>query len=315
MSGGQTRGAASSRVGPDGAGDAMRGWSVRVGRFVLGSYAPLPSAVFAVLWAYGITGLFAAVDPSGSGWRPGAGTAVAAVTLFIDLLLMRALDDVRDLDYDRRFHPRRPLASGAVRVRDLVVLYGAGAVVLMALNAAWPWRAAVLLVQLGYAAAAVWAHQRWGRPPGDRLFTSLLVSLPAPVLLHVYLYAGHLHSAGHGPDAYGLVAMTVAVLAAGHAEPAGKLTRAPRAGERTYVTTLGVTGTLALALAVAALSAALLAAFARPGWWTLAAVAPLAVPAVAAWDFARGRTRWPRSATAAYPLLFFACCAALGLAR
>ncbi|GAA1826986.1 hypothetical protein [Actinomadura chokoriensis] len=293
----------------------MRGWSVRVGRFVLGSHAPLPSAVFAVLWAYGVTGSFAAVDPSGSGWRPGAGTAVAAGTLFVGLLLMRALDDIRDLDYDRRFHPERPLASGAVRVRDLGVLYGVGAAVLLALNAMWPWRAAVLLVQLGYAAAAVRAYRRWGRPSGDRLFTSLLVSLPAPVLLHLYLYAGYLDSAGHGPDGYGLVAIAVAVLAAGHVELAGKLTRVPQPGERTYVTTLGLTGASALALAAAVLSAGLLAAFARPGWWTLAAVAPLAVPALAARDFARGRDRWPRPAIAAYPLLAFAACAALGLAR
>ncbi|CNG75058.1 prenyltransferase [Mycobacterium tuberculosis] len=315
MSGRHARAGAFSRASPDGAGDPMRGWGVRVGRFVRGSYAPLPSAVFALLWAYGGTGLFAAVDPAGSRWRPGGGTAVAAVTLLVDLLLMRALDDIRDLDYDRRFHPGRPLASGAVRVRDLAVLYGAGAVVLVVLNSAWPWRAAVLLVQLGYAAAAVGVHRRWGRPPADRLFAGLLVSLPAPVLLHLYLYAGYLDSAGHGPDGYGFAAIAVAVAAAGHVELAGKLTRVPRAGERTYVTTLGVTGTLALALAVAVLSAGLLAAFAEPGWRTLAAVAPLAVPALAAWDFARGRARWPRLATAAYPPLTFAGCLALGLAR
>ncbi|NKZ09192.1 hypothetical protein [Actinomadura latina] len=268
--------------------------------------------MFASLWAYGVTGLFAAVDPSGSGWRPGGGTAVAAGTLFVDLLLMRALDDIRDLDYDRRFNPGRPLASGAVRVRDLAVLYGAGAVVILAMNAAWPWRAGVLLVQLGYAAAAIGVHRRWGRPSADRLFAGLLVSLPAPVLLHLYLYAGYLDSAGHGPDRYGLVAVIVAVLAAGHAEPAGKITRAPRAGERTYVTVLGLTGTLALALTAPALSAVLLAAFARPAWW---AAVPLAVPLLAAWRFARGLPRWPRPATAAYLLLAFASWLALGLAR
>jgi hypothetical protein len=271
--------------------------------------------VFAVLWAYGGTGLFAAVDPSGAGWRPGGGTVVAAATVFVDLLLMRALDDIRDLDYDRRFNAGRPLAAGAVRVRDLGVLYGVGVVVLLLLNAAWPWRAGVLLVQLGYAAAAIGVHRRRGRPSADRLFAGLLVSLPAPVLLHLYLYAGYLDSAGHGPDGYGLVAVIVAVLAAGHVELAGKTTRAPQAGERTYVTALGLAGTLALALTVPVLSAGLLAAFARPGWWTAAAAAPLAVPALAAWRFARGRRRWPRAATAAYPLLAFAGFLALGLAR
>ncbi|MER7547546.1 hypothetical protein ABTW95_31505 [Spirillospora sp. NPDC127506] len=293
----------------------LREWAARIGRFVRGSHPPLPSAVFAAAWAYGVTGLFAAVDPAGSGWRPGGGTAVAAATLFLDLLLMRALDDIRDLDYDRRFNPGRPLASGAVHVRDLAVLYGAGAAAIAALNAPWPWRAGILLVQLLYAAAAVGVHRRWGRPPADRLFTGLLVSLPAPVLLHLYLYAGYLDACGHGPDGYGLAAVAVAVSAAGHVELAGKITRAPRPGERTYVTTLGLAGTAAAALAVPVLSAGLLAVFAPPGRWAAAAFAPLAVPALAAWSFARGLPRWPRPAAAAYPLAAYASWLVLGLAR
>lgn len=294
----------------------MKGRVVRPARFVRGSYPPLPSLVAAVLWAYGVTGLFAALDAGSSTWRPGAGTAVAAVTLFVDLLLMRALDDIRDLDYDRRFNPGRPLAAGAVRAGDLAVLYGAGAAVLVLLNAAWPWRAAILLAQLGYAAGAVAVHRRWGRPPAGDLFATLLVSLPAPLLLHLYLYAGFLDAAGQRAGASGAAAVAVVVLAAGHPELAGKLTRAPRPGERTYVTTLGVTGTATAAVALPVLSAGLLAAWSRaPPGWTLAALVPLVPPAAAAWRFSRGRTRWPRSAPAVYMLLSFASYLVLGLAR
>ncbi|MGP4024936.1 hypothetical protein [Actinomadura sp. 3N407] len=298
----------------------MRGRVVRLGLFVRGSYPPLPSLLLAVLWAYGVTGLFAALDPGSSGWRPGAGTAVAAVTLFVDLLLMRALDDIRDVEYDRRFNPGRPLAAGAVRPGDLAVLYGAGVLVLGLLNAAWPWRAGVLLAQLAYAAGAIAVHRRWRRPSADNLFASLLVSLPAPVLLHLYLYAGYLDAAGRHADASGAVAVAIAVLAAGHPELAGKITRAPRAGERTYVTTLGVTGTAVLALAVPVLSAGLLMAWSRaPAGWTLIALLPPAVPAAAAWRFRRGHgerdRRWPRTAPALYLLLTFASYIVLGLAR
>lgn len=57
----------------------------------------------------------------------------------------------------------------------------------------------MLLAQLAYAAGAIAVHRRWGRPSGDRLFASLLVSLPAPVLLHLYLYAGYLDASGRPP--------------------------------------------------------------------------------------------------------------------
>ncbi|TDC75537.1 hypothetical protein [Actinomadura sp. 7K507] len=294
----------------------MKGRAARLARFLRGSYPPLPSLVFAALWAYGVTGLFAALGPGSSAWRPGPGTAVAAATLFVDLLLMRALDDIRDLDYDRRFEPARPLAAGEVRTDDLAVLYGAGVLILVVLNAAWPWRAGILLVQLGYAAGAIAVYLRWRRPSADNLFASLLVGLPVPVLLHLYLYAGHLDVSGQRAGASGAVAVAVVVLAAGHPELARKITRAPRAGERTYVTTLGVTGAVSLALAVPALSAVLLAAFSRaPAGWTLAALVPLFAPALAARAFRRGRTRWPPAAPALYMLLAFASYVALGLAR
>ncbi|WP_433478606.1 hypothetical protein ACQPZP_17170 [Spirillospora sp. CA-142024] len=289
---------------------------MRIGRFVRRSHPPAPSLVVAGFWAYGVSGLFAAVDPGVRGWRPEAGTAVAAVSLFVDLLLMRALDDIRDLDYDRRFNPGRPLASGAVRVGDLAVLYCVGAVTLAVLNAAWPWRAGVLLLQLGYGAAVIGVHRRWRRPSADRMFTSLLVSLPAPVLLHLYLYAGYLDEAGHRADRYGLVAVVVVVLAAGHPELAGKITRVPRAGERTYAATLGVHGTVAFALAVPVLSALLLAAFSQAAdGWTLVAAVPLVLPAFAAWSFRRGRARWPPAAPPLYLLSAFASYLVLGLAR
>jgi hypothetical protein len=288
----------------------------RIGRYVSGSYPPVPSLVLAVGWAYGVTGLFAALDPLVTRWRPGAGTAMAAVTVFADLLLMRALDDVRDLGYDRRFNPGRPLASGAVRVRDLGVLYAFGSMAVLALNAARPWQAAILGVQLAYGVVVIAVHRGRGWPPGERLLVNLLVSLPAPVLLNAYLYAGYLPAAGHGAGWPGAVAVVVAVLAAGHAEVAKNITRAPRPGERTYAAALGLPGSVALALAAPALSAALLAARSQaPPSWTPAAVLPLVVPAAAGHRFLRGRTRWPSAAPALHLLLAFTGYAVLGLAR
>ncbi|GAA2170236.1 hypothetical protein [Actinomadura napierensis] len=294
----------------------MTGWCRRVRRFVSGRHPPVPSLLFAAAWAYGVTGLFAALDPLAARWRPGGGTAVAAVTVFLDLLLMRALDDVRDLEHDRRFHPERPLPAGAVRVRDLVVLYAAGSSAVIALNAAWSWRAAVLAAQLAYGAAVLAAHRRWRWPPGDRLLVNLLVSLPAPVLLHAYLYAGYLDASGHGAGWSGAVAVVVAVLAAGYTELAKKITRAPRPGEPAATGPLGLNGSVAVALAAPALSAGLLAARSQaPSAWTPAALLAMVIPAVAGCRFLLGRARRPCAAPALHLLLTFAGYAALGLAR
>ncbi|MEU4221425.1 hypothetical protein [Actinoplanes sp. NPDC026623] len=288
----------------------------RWARFVAGSYPPLPSVLFAVAWACGVTGLFAAVDPRATHWRPDAGTAVAALTLAVDLLLMRALDDIRDLGYDRRFNPGRPLAAGAVRTRDLLILYAVGSAGLLVLNAGAPAALAVLAAQLGYGALVVAVHLRLRWPSGDDLMLSLLVSFPAQLLLHLYLYAGYLHGTGLAASRDASIAIVIVVLASVHLELAKKITRAPEPGERTYVDVLGLAGTTAVALIAPAVSTALLlVSVRRPvGAWSLLAVVPLVPIVLSGWRFlAAAAPRWPAAAPALYLLLTFTGYFLLGL--
>ncbi|WNI16363.1 hypothetical protein [Actinacidiphila sp. ITFR-21] len=288
---------------------------VRWARFVAGSYPPVISVLFAFAWAYGVTGLFAAVQPGSPPWRPGAGTAVSAVTLTVTLLLMRAVDDIRDLEYDRGFNPKRPLARGAVRVRDLLVLYAAGSVLVLAINSRSPAALAVLAGQLAYC-LVVLAVDHWLRwPPGDNLPLSLLVSSPAQLLLHVYLYARYLDGSGRAPDHRAVLAIVITVLATAHLEFAKKVTRQPRPGERSYVDALGFPATVGIALTAPVVSVVLLLAGARATSALVPlAVLPLALPALAGWRFWRTpATRWPPAAPAFYVLLTFACYFVLGL--
>lgn len=288
----------------------------RWARFVAGSYPPLISVLFALAWAYGVTGLFAALQPAHPPWRPGAGTAVAAATLVVTLLLMRAVDDIRDVEYDRRHNPRRPLAGGQVHTRDLMVLFALGAALVLALNAADPGALAVLVAQLAYCLLLLATDRRLHWPRGDNLLLSLLVSFPAQLLLHLYLYARYLHDAPPGSGPTAALAITITVLATAHLEFAKKITRRVAPGERSYVTTLGLTGTIAVALAAPLLSVALLLAGARTSWALVpSAVLPLALPALAAWRFHRNPApRWHPLAPALYVLLTFTGYFALGLA-
>ena len=288
----------------------------RWARFVAGSYPPLPSVAFAFLWAYGVSGLFAVVQPAHPAWRPGLGTLTAALTLTVTLLLMRAVDDIRDLAYDRVFNPRRPLASDAVRERDLLVLCAAGAVLVLALNAGRPAALAVLAGQLGYCALVLAADRALGWPPGDRLLLSLLISFPAQLLLHVYLYTRYLSDTGQGAGRGGVLAIAITVLVTVHLEFAKKITRRLRPGERSYVSTLGLGGTVAVALAAPVLAVLLLVTQARPEALLVPlALLPLLLPARAGWRFFRAHApRWPAASAAYYVLSTFACYLALSLA-
>ncbi|MFE9428476.1 hypothetical protein ACFYNO_36645 [Kitasatospora sp. NPDC006697] len=301
-------------------------FATRLGAFVRGSF-PLPlSLVFAAVWAVGATGLFAAADGRIAHWRPGWGTVPAAVTVLVDLLLLRAADDLRDLPYDRRHNPARPLARGAVLPRDLYVLAAAGAALLLLLNAGD--RAALLLLaaQLAYTTLLVGAELRFGWPRGDAVATGVLLSSPVQILLNLYLYAVFLHDTGLDTGSLWRAArhvvplLLVIMFAATHHELARKIVREPGPHERSYVRVFGLRATVVLALVFAAASAGVSLAVLRPwaggaaGWWGWLALPPAVLAALAARSFTRaGAARWPVAAVAGYLPAVFVCHLLIGL--
>ncbi|CAM5259318.1 hypothetical protein SVIOM74S_06023 [Streptomyces violarus] len=186
---------------------------------------------------------------------------------------------------------------------------------LLAINADSPTALAVLAGQLGYCLLVLAVHHwlRW--PSGDKLVLSLLVSFPAQLLLHLYLYARYLHSTSLGTSEDAVLAIVIVVLASVHPELAKKITRRPQPGERSYVDVFGLAGTTVIALAAPALSAVLLIAGARATAVLVPlAVLPLALPALAGWRFRRSAAlRWPAAAPALYLLVTFAGYFVIGL--
>jgi hypothetical protein len=279
----------------------------RWGRYALLAYPLRIQLPFTVAWAAGLTALFASVTGAVDRWHPGPGLAITTVTLVVDMLLMRALDDIRDQDYDRAHHPERPLPAGVVRERDLVTLAAVGAAVLLLLNAARGVVALALLVQFGYTAAVIAADRLAGWPDGEQLALHLAVNLPIQTLISLYVYAGFLRAEHGHPTAPGLLAVLSATLGGLCLELGRKATRTPRPGERTYVTALGPSGTSLTALGCAVAAAGLALAILRPwdpgapghgaGWLVLA---PCALPAAAAARFASGSLTWPVTLTRSY---------------
>ncbi|MEV7013066.1 hypothetical protein [Streptosporangium sp. NPDC051022] len=273
----------------------------RLGRYVLGSYPPAFYLPYAVSWALGVTALFTLADPRVTGWSLDGGALVAALTFVIDLLLMRAVDDIRDLDYDREHNPGRPLPSGAVRVSDLTVLIAVGAAAALVLNAGRGVALVALAVQLGYAILLLVVDRGWNWPPGDAVGLGALVSFPVQVLLNLYLYAGVLHRTGLTPSLLAVPVLVTVSAAFLHLEFGRKVTRDLRPGERSYVVLWGAQRTAVIAVACAVLSVTLTLVLTRP-WgrgpgvapWGWLAVLPLAFAAFGAYRFWRARTvRWP----------------------
>lgn len=268
-------------------------------------------------WSYGLTSLFRAVHPTGDG-PSAAGLAGTAATIALTHLLFRAVDDVRDLDYDRVHNPGRPLVTGAVRVSDLMLLFSLGMVALLLLNVPRGAPAA------GYGAVCLYAclilgvewRLRWPSP--DRLLLQWLVNVPLQLLFGGYVYLGATGSPAAPPGGREAAVAAGFVLCVSHLEFARRLVRHPSPGARTYVHALGANGTAVAALACAVVATGLELVAIRPwspqggasGWLVLSAL-PVAV--IAAVRFFRGAKRWPLGLAVLYVLLSFAACAAIGL--
>ncbi|MGW5049516.1 hypothetical protein [Actinokineospora sp. NPDC004072] len=234
-------------------------------------------------WALGGSAVTALAHP-GLHWAPGP---LVVVSVVLNLLVMRILDDLRDLDHDRVHNPGRPLARGLVSVRDVAWLAAVCSALIVAFTP-------LLAVQLAYA-AAVFAVDRFARwPAGEAVLTGLVIALPVQLLLTGALYAGVLD--GAAPTWRGVLACAVPTLAMLHLEFARKTARG--GGARTYVPVLGFGGSAAAA-ALAALAAVALAAV------LTGSPLPLLAAAVPALAVARLRQRWPLGLAGLFPLLLF----------
>lgn len=291
----------------------------RLARYVRRTYPPAFYLPLMVSWAVGLTVLLACVSGDLPRWRPDGGLGITTVTLVADMLLLRALDDIRDQDYDRRHHPGRPLPSGVVTERDLDTLVAVGGTVLLLINSARGIALVLLAIQLSYAVGIITLDRLTGWPPGERLMLHLAVNLPIQPLLSLYVYAGFLRAEHQRPTLAGLLVVVAATLAGLCLEFGRKATHRPRPGERTYATMLGPRGTTATALLFAAAAATVALAALRPwapgaagyGWGWLVLIPP-ALPAVAAIRFSTGTVRWPATPTLAYIPVMYASFVAIG---
>lgn len=275
--------------------------AVGISNFILTRYPPVLSSVYALAFGTGGIGLFAALagDRITASAIPLLG--IVTVTLWADLLIMRVIDDIRDQDYDRVADPQRPVASGAIQLRDLSTLTVACVTTIVAANLFFHAGMVVIVGQLLYAAAVLAVGQRFPATRGDNLVLNVVISFPVQLLLYVYLFVAFIEIQHEVPDAYvcalGILILT---LCAGQVEFGKKLVRQPAPGERSYVNSIGYQATSLLTIGTGPLAVALFAITAPVSALSKAFVALPAI-GVAAFGIkylSQKDNRWPAAVSA-----------------
>lgn len=229
-------------------------------------FPPALHAAYAAAWFFALLGSLVLVDAPGRPLAIDRPALAGIATLFLVLFYLRLVDEVKDLDYDRVHHPDRPLARGAVGVRELGALALGALVLVLALNAGLSWKlGAIAVADMAYAALLVRLEALSPRIR-DGMFLNLIVTYPVNVALSVYTYIFFLERYGASPSPRGALVVLAFALAFLHYE-IGRKTVWPhlaRPGERLYSRTLGGGGAAALALGCAVAAVAIVIALHRP---------------------------------------------------
>ncbi|MGW5095473.1 hypothetical protein ACWEQ1_34150 [Streptomyces nodosus] len=252
---------------------------------------------YVVLWPAGVLGALAPLHPAGTPVGPGAAQQVcAALALFVILFFMRAVDEIKDLDYDRRFHPDRPLVTGETDTTTIRLYLAASAALATALSTVvGPTAVVTGTAIMAYSVLLLLLENTYQRFR-DSVWGNIAVTIQLKTVLisYVALQAGSA-GAGTAPLPTALVVLSF-LLAYLHWEIARKTIRTQFAlpGEKLYSTAIGAPWSLGVAGALMLTACALRAGVTlgsdtdetRP-----AALALLAVPvALVAWgiiDFRR----------------------------
>lgn len=268
--------------------------AARLGRFVLVRCPPAVYVTYGTLFCLAVEGAATALD--GLTWRPSWATGARVLTVVLIVFFLRVLDEQKDLEYDRTHHPDRPLVTGAITGGELRAAMAVTALTVPLLNVPLGWASAVAAVlPLGYGLFLA-ALERRAPTLEEHLVTTLLVALPAQLLVIGYVYLSVTRTGDAGAD-WRAVPLALAVVAVVlHFELARKTTWQPPPGARSYARALGPVGGAALTLALAGVATAVIVLLFRRPAPVLGVLPPLlvAVAAAGGWRFLRaGHGDWP----------------------
>lgn len=216
---------------------------MRLLAFACETHPPLTYILVAVSWSLSLVTLLE--------WHHGAIYFTPEVFLlsaifFLMLLYLRAVDEIKDFDYDRRYNPSRPLVRGAVSAAEVWMLSAAVGGIILAISLWLNASLAVLAVLEMIYGIVLLILERRVRLIRETILLNLCITFPVSAALNIYIVV-YLAERGLLPA----VPQTVAIVAAHiciflHLEFGRKLKKPAFAdgGENGYAQVLGVGGAM-----------------------------------------------------------------------
>ena len=228
----------------------------RLLKFVRDTHPPVTYLLLTGLWSFSVMGM---LQRNAGRVQLNLPMLQVSVSFFLVLLFLRAIDEIKDLDYDRLHNADRPLVSGEVTIREVCLLALLVASSVMALN--WrvsPGLALFLAAEISYGLCLLGLEHR-SRYFRESILVNLAVTFPVSAALNVYAYL-YLSYQNHLPPM--LIALPVlAAHMAGflHFEFGRKLKwpHFSQPGENGYAMVLGAAGAIAVCAGWGVLACAL----------------------------------------------------------
>ncbi len=200
------------------------------------------------IWMSALFSVFATAGGQTLAWDAYPHYIGMGFSVFCLLLFMRTIDEVKDLDYDRRFKPDRPLVRGILTTRDMRIYAWIIGLFTLILNTLLDWRlAAAALAIMGYSVFLL-LLERLSKGFADSMYLNILVSIQLKTGLIGYVYLGYcLHNTSLTFVAVAIITLSF-LLSYLHWEIGRKIEwpALSAAGEKLYSRAAGVPGSLSI---------------------------------------------------------------------
>lgn len=243
-----------------------KGGMRRLSRFVSATYAPGMHFAFASLWVLSLLGGLVSVESVVDTWVLDLRILLCVLTIFFGLFVFRAVDEIKDWDYDAVYNPDRPLVTGAVSRRDLVAYIAGTSILLLTINIFLSRILLIIIcVDVSYGVFLVWLEKHSNRVK-DSVLLNLVVTYPVNVGLSVYTYVFFLGQFGGEATLAGVLTIVAFAAAFLHWEFCRKTfwTHHAREGMRLYSNVIGASGSSGMALVFAVLATGTMIGLIKP---------------------------------------------------